>query len=61
MKVGSKGWTAGISVIIALIGVVAKLRWLTVVALVGWLVAMIFFGVGNRRVDQSKPPSKSQT
>jgi len=56
VNVGPKAWAAGLAAIIALIGVVADLKWLTVIALVVWLLAMLYFGVGGRRIDQSEPP-----
>ena len=56
VNVEPKTWAAAFAAIIALIGVVADLKWLTVIALVGWLLAMIYFGVGDRRIDQNEPP-----
>ncbi|MGA7306771.1 MAG: hypothetical protein WBW88_18000 [Rhodothermales bacterium] len=44
-----KPWFAAIAVAVALTGVVMGLKWLTVIALGLWVVAMIVFGRGRRR------------
>ena len=47
---------AGIAVLIALLGIVTGLKWLTVAAFVLWIVAMIILGTGNRQSKRHEPP-----
>jgi hypothetical protein len=44
---------AVVAVAMALTGVLTEMRWLTVVALVFWVVAMLYYGLGQRGVDRS--------
>ena len=44
-----KIWFAAIAVALALTGVISGLKWLTVLALVVWIVAMMVFGTGKRK------------
>lgn len=44
-----KAWFAALAVAIALTGVFIGLKWLTVVALILWIVAMVVFGTGRRK------------
>ena len=52
-----KSLVAGIAVAVALLGVVAKMKWLTVAALVLWIVAMMILGTGKRQPKRGEPPS----
>ena len=38
-----------VAIAVALTGVLTGLKWLTVTALVLWLAAMLYFGVGKRK------------
>jgi hypothetical protein len=49
--ISQKAWFALVAVAIALTGVFTGLKWLTVAALVVWLVAMVVFGTGKRKVE----------
>jgi type IV secretory pathway VirB3-like protein len=53
-----KAVAALVAVAIALVGVFTGMRWLTVVALVLWVVAMLVFGFGDRnrpgRIQESE-------
>ena len=44
-----KHLAAGVAVVIALTGVATELEWLTVIALVAWVAAMLYFGRGDRK------------
>lgn len=44
-----KAWLAAIAVALALTGVITGLKWLTVVALGVWIIAMAVFGIGKRK------------
>jgi hypothetical protein len=48
--ISQKTWFAVIAVALALTGVFTGLKWLTVVALVVWVAAMVIFGTGKRHV-----------
>lgn len=47
-----KAWFALIAVAVAVTGVLTGLKWLTVAALVIWIVAMMAFGAGKRRMEE---------
>ena len=52
-----KSLVAGIAVAVALLGIVAKIKWLAVAALVLWVAAMLVFRKGNRRPVNDEQPS----
>jgi hypothetical protein len=49
---------AAVAVILALTGMVTGLKWLTILALLLWIAAMLYFGLGSR---QSDPTSNEES
>ncbi|MEM1270495.1 MAG: hypothetical protein AAF752_16210 [Bacteroidota bacterium] len=56
-KTKGKSIAAAICVLVAVLGMVAGFRWLTVAALIGWVASLAYFGLGER--SRPAPPPES--